>query len=186
MTGPWDGHGVGPSPELVKAAADHLEVERGGITFPAPTMVPYPNSGSGYAAGSDTSRERQERNDASGVTSAVQQLALRTITSAASEGVTVAEFEDMHHIGHGQASSAFSHLHRAGHVRRIKMRRKRHEIYVLPEHINGREESPYRPRMKPAKHISEVSDEVMVEAMVKADIPVEAHRKIRAFLKHLP
>lgn len=141
-------------------------------------MKEYPNgNGSGHA-GNDTSRERQERNDASGVTSAVQQLALRTIAAAASEGVTVAEFEDMHHIGHGQASSAFSHLHRAGHVRRIKMRRKRHEIYVLPERINGREESPYRPRLKPAKSAKDYTEEQMLDLLRKAGFERTAEDKL--------
>lgn len=149
-------------------------------------MKPYPGgNGSGHA-GNDTSRERQERLDANGVTSAVQQLALRTIGRMASEGLTVAEFEDMHDIGHGQASSAFSHLHRAGHVRRIKMRRKRHEIYVLPEHVNGREESHYRPRLKPAKHPRDLSEDAVLVAMENARIPRISYNQVREFLKHLP
>ena len=109
-------------------------------------MIPYGNTGSGHA-GNDTSRERQEREDATGITAETQQLALRLMGGARAElGMTAAEFEDLAGIGHGRASSALSHLHRAGHIRRIKERRGRHEVYVLPEHVAGREESPYRPR----------------------------------------
>lgn len=110
-------------------------------------MIEYPNMGSGHA-GNDTSRERQEREDASGITAETQKLALRLLGGARSQlGMTASEFEDLAGIGHGRASSALSHLHRAGHIRRIKERRQRHEVYVLPEHVDGREESPYRPRV---------------------------------------
>jgi hypothetical protein len=149
-----------------------------------PLMVPYPDgSGSGHA-GNDTSRERQERNDASGVTSLVQRAALRMVELSGSEGVTVAEFEDLTATGHGQASSAFSHLHRAGHVRRIKMRRKRHEIYVMPEFVNGREESPYRPRLKPAKHPRDVTEQQFEEACEQAGVNLSfgEYRRLMGFL----
>ncbi len=124
-----------------------------------PLMIPYPNGhGSGHA-GNDTSRERMEHNDATGITSLVQRAAYAQLGALKSEGMTVAEFEDLTGIGHGQVSSAFSHLHRAGKIKRIKMRRKRHEIYVLPEWVNGREESPYRPRLKPAKASRDIGDD---------------------------
>ena len=137
---------AGPSDELVKAAAAELQVERGGVTFPAPTMIEYPGMGSGHA-GNDTSRERQEREDATGITARTQRDAMFWLGKQEGEGMTAAELEDILGIGHGRASSALSHLHRAGHIRRIKERRNRHEVYVLPEYVDGREESPYRPRL---------------------------------------
>lgn len=148
-------------------------------------MIPYPGAGSGHA-GNDTSRERQERNDALGITSQVQQSTLRMLEHYQSEGMTAAELEDRLGVGHGMASSALSHLHRAGHIRRVKMRRKRHEIYVLPEYVNGREESPYRPRLKPARHVRELPDSTVLAAMDEAFLPLEALPQIRKFLELLP
>lgn len=150
-----------------------------------PTMIPYGTTGSGHA-GNDTSRERQERLDASGVTSMVQRQTLAALELLRSEGLTAAELEDRMGVGHGMASSALSHLHRAGHVRRIKMRRKRHEIYVLPEYVNGREESPYRPRAKPARHVRELPDDTVIHAMEAAGISTAHLAVIRKFLEALP
>lgn len=109
-------------------------------------MIPYPNAGSGHA-GNDTSRERQEREDASGITAEMQQIVFTWLHVRGATGCTAAEVEDHFLVGHGRASSALSHLHRAGHVRRIKERRDKHEVYVLPSNVEGREESPYRPRL---------------------------------------
>lgn len=130
-------------------------------------MKPYPKMGSGNAV-NDTSRERQEGNDSSGVTSHVQSRALRFLEKTKSHGMTAAELEDMMGIGHGMASSAFSHLHRAGRVTRVKMRRGRHEIYVLPEFVNGREESPYRPRPKQQRHPREYTREEWEKAAAES------------------
>jgi hypothetical protein len=149
-------------------------------------MVPYPDgSGSGHA-GNDTSRERQERNDASGVTSMTQRAVYAALGVAKSDGFTALDVELGLKIGHGGASSALSHLHRAGKVKRIKMRRNRHEIYVLPEYVNGREESPYRPRNKPARHVRDLPDATVLEAMRKADIAPTRLESIRKLLSVLP
>lgn len=188
------GYRVGPSDELVKAQAAELRVERGGIKYPngpvpkpsAPEMVPYGEQGSGHA-GNDTSRERQEREDALGTTAWRQAQVLGAIATAASAGVTVMEIEKDFDLHHGQASSALSHLHRAGHVARLKMRRSKQEIYVLPRFINGRDESPYRPREN-RKHPRFLSDAAVVEAMHGASIKVTpaTTQMIRRFLELLP
>ena len=130
-------------------------------------MKPYPKMGSGHAV-NDTSRERQEGNDGSGVTSHVQVSALRMLAVAGSLGMTSAELEDKLGIGHGMASSAFSHLHRAERVKRIKERRGRHEVYVLPELVGDREESPYRPRPKIQRHPRDYTREEWVQAAADA------------------
>jgi len=108
-------------------------------------MIPYPKAGSGHA-GNDSSRERQEREDASGITAETQRMALTMLENRGYQGMTAAEFEDAAGIGHGRASSALSHLHRAGHIRRLKEKRVKHEVYVVRDAVSGREESPYRPR----------------------------------------
>jgi hypothetical protein len=149
-----------------------------------PLMIPYPDgSGSGHA-GNDTSRERQEHNDGAGITSAVQRAVFQALHVAKSDGLTALDVELGLEVGHGMASSALSHLHRAGRIRRVKMRRKRHEIYVLPEHVNGREESPYRPRLKPAKHPRDVTEQQFEEAREQAGVNLSfgEYRRLMGFL----
>lgn len=151
-------------------------------------MIEYPNGhGSGHA-GNDTSRERQEREDARGLTGRRQRKTFEAVELAAAHGVTSAEIEDLLGVGHGQASSALSHLHRAGRIRRIKDRRNKQELYVLPEHIGERKESPYNPRPE-RKHPRFHSDMTVVTAMTAAGIPNatgENFARIRKFLENLP
>ena len=152
-----------------------------------PLMIPYPGDhGSGSAAGSATSKERQVNNDASGITSTVQRRVYDALGDLKSEGITALEVEFALGVGHGMASSALSHLHRAGKVTRIKMRRKRHEIYVLPEYVNGREESPYRPRLEPAKHPRDLSQEQVFGAMMDAGVDESLYPEVRKVLNALP
>jgi ribosomal protein S25 len=148
-------------------------------------MVPYPNGhGSGHA-GNATSRERQAREDASGMTLSRQQAALALVQTSAAEGVTVAEAEQFLGVGHGQASSALSHLHRAGRITRLKDRRRSQEIYVAAEFVNGRKESPYNARPQ-RKHPKFHSDRTVMEAMKVAGIAPTRYESIRKFLEALP
>lgn len=151
-------------------------------------MIPYPNAGSGHA-GNDTSMERQVREDATGLTKRRQQLALEAVTDASVTGMTSGELENHLGIGHGQASSALSHLHRAGRIRRIKDRRMGQEIYVLAEHVGERKESPYNPRDQ-RKHPKFHSDRTVMEAMDAAgivnDMAGTNYARIRKFLEALP
>lgn len=149
-------------------------------------MIPYGNTGSGHA-GNATSRDRQEIQDASGLTGKRQKATLEAVELSAGHGVTSAEMEDMLGVGHGQASSALSHLHRAGHIRRITERRNKQEIYVLPEHVGERKESPYNPRPE-RKHPKFHSDRTVVEAMKMAGLPLDkdTYDKIRKMLENLP
>jgi hypothetical protein len=149
-------------------------------------MVPYPNAGSGHAS-NDTSRERQEREDASGMTATRQAKALAWVEAAGANGLIVAEVERMLGVGHGQASSALSHLHRAGKVVRLRDRRHKQELYVHPDFVNGRRESPYNPRLN-RKHPKFYSDTTVLKAMKDADLPTTdlMYQHIRRFLEALP
>lgn len=147
-------------------------------------MIPYGQTGSGHA-GNGTSRDRQVWEDASGLTGQRQKATLEMVALAAKHGVTVAEMEEVLQVGHGQASSALSHLHRAGHIARLKDRRLRQEIYVLPEHVNGRKESHYTPRVE-RKHPKFASDRTVMEAMRVAGIAPTRYESIRKFLEALP
>lgn len=149
-------------------------------------MIPYGTAGSGHA-GNDTSKERQEKADASGLTLTRQKATLEAVELSAGHGVTSAEMEDLLGIGHGQASSALSHLHRAGRIRRIKERRNKQEIYVTAEHVGDRVESPYNPRPE-RKHPKFHSDRTVMEAMRMAELPLTEpmYAHIRKFLENLP
>lgn len=152
-----------------------------------PLMIPYPaGHGSGHA-GNATSRERQLREDATGLTATRQAKALEAVELAARRGITVAELEEYLGIGHGQASSALSHLHRAGRIKRITARRKSQEIYVAEEYRDGRDESPYNARSA-RKHPKFHSDRTVVEAMSMAGLPLDeqSYDAIRKFLENLP
>lgn len=152
-----------------------------------PTMIEYPNgNGSGHA-GNATSRERQQREDASGMTLSRQEAALELVQTSGAEGVTVAEAEGFLSVGHGQASSALSHLHRAGRVTRLKDRRRSQEIYVVPEHVNGRKESPYNARPQ-RKHPKFHSDTTVIEAMRVAGMTLDeqTYDGVRRMLENLP
>lgn len=149
-------------------------------------MIPYPNAGSGHA-GNATSRERQEIEDAKGLTQSRQADTLRWVTAAGSDGMVVAELEKVLRVGHGQASSALSHLHRAGKVVRLRSRRAKQEIYVVREFVNGREESPYNPRLN-RKHPKFLSDATVLKAMGEAGMSLSEHNYgvVRKFLELLP
>lgn len=150
-------------------------------------MIPYPGGhGSGHA-GNATSRERQLAADASGMTETRQAETLRWVTAAGDEGVVVAELEQVLRVGHGQASSALSHLHRAGKVVRLKDRRNKQELYVVPDFVNGRTESPYNPRLN-RKHPKFYSDTTVLNAMRTAELPATEgmYQHIRKFLEALP
>lgn len=147
-------------------------------------MIPYGATGSGHA-GNESSKERQVAADASGLTGKRQKATLEAVELAARRGVTAAEMEQVLGVGHGQASSALSHLHRAGHIRRIKERRFKQEIYVTPEHVGERVESPYNPRPE-RKHPKFHSDRTVLEAMRQADIAPTRYESMRKFLENLP
>lgn len=141
------------------------------MTTEAPGYIPYGQTGSGHA-GNATSRERQEREDALGKTAHRQREALRSIAAAGDSGMTCGEVETLYGWHHGQSSSALTHLHRAGHVARLKERRNGQEIYICPEHVNDRALSPYNPRTPQGRrHPRDLSDAVVLKAMADAGIP---------------
>jgi hypothetical protein len=150
-------------------------------------MIEYPNGhGSGHA-GNATSRERQQIEDASGLTEGRQKMALNAVTAAGPDGLVVSELELILAVGHGQASSALSHLHRAQKVVRLRDRRNKQELYVVPDYVNGRKESPYNPRLN-RKHPKFYADATVLKAMEEANLRTdrETYNSIRKFLEALP
>lgn len=100
--------------------------------------LPYAGT-SGFAAGSPTSQQRQIREDEEGVTESRQTTVIAYLQGRGGLGVTSPELEQRYGWHHGQASAALSNLHKAGKIARLAQSRERCSIYVLPDHVNGRE-----------------------------------------------
>jgi hypothetical protein len=129
-------------------------------------LLPY--AGTSGWSGSDTSRERAEEADASGVTSARQTIVLELIGATETVGMTWHELTQLTGWHHGLASGALSVLHKTGHLARVTERRNRCQIYVLPQYVNGRET---------AKHGRKSDAETIAE--LRAQL-AEAHRLLEA------
>lgn len=109
-------------------------------------ILPYPDRRAGRSSGwsgSDTSRERAERDDATGVTSERQRFVLSLLGNRGPAGLTWHELAESTGMHHGQASGVLSNLHQGGRVARLSDRRGRCHPYVLPEYVQGRETQPY-------------------------------------------
>jgi hypothetical protein len=146
--------------------------------------LPYGEKGSGWS-GSETSRERAEREDAMGITGKRQAQVFALLATRNTQGMTVKEVEDALSIGHGPASSALTHLHRADRVARLQERRVGQQVYVLKGYVEDREESPYRPRQaKPhPRYLSKVQ---VLEVMGDAGVDEELYPQVRRILENLP
>jgi hypothetical protein len=103
-----------------------------------------PYGGTSGWSGSSTSYERAISNDESGVTSKNQMLFMSDLLFCGEQGMTSKEWGLIHNLEHQTYSSIPSVLHEGGFVERLSNRRGRHEIYVLPEYVNGRETKPHR------------------------------------------
>jgi hypothetical protein len=147
-------------------------------------IIPYGETGSGWS-GSDTSRERQEREDGAGITGWRQHEVFAYLTKRGADGATVAEVEDHFEIGHGKASSALTHLHRADRIKRMKERRNGQEVYILEQFRGEREEAAYRPRL-PRKHPRYLTRDQVLAAMMDASVDDSMYEDVRAVLENLP
>lgn len=113
----------------------------------------YPEPGgeetTGGWSGSETSHERAVEAERSGRASRVRDAAWEVVRLGGLQGATWYEVSAALHCHHGSASSALSNLHMMGKVERLRERRGRSAIYVLPHAVNGRETAPFG-RRKPA------------------------------------
>lgn len=98
-----------------------------------------PYAGTEGWSGSDASRDRA-RTDVSSGSAAERQSHIRAILSrSGEEGATWHEIAAALGIHHGQATGSLSSMHKDGQICRLKERRGRSSIYVLPESVGGRE-----------------------------------------------
>lgn len=132
----------------------------------AEQITPYGRKGSGYS-GSSASKRRQKDEDETGVTGFRQVAIFKTIAGFRGQGMTTGEVERVHKVGHGQASGALTLLHRRGAVVRLAERRNRQHVYVLPEFVYDREQSPYRARFS-VNNLSAAEVGLMEDAVTAA------------------
>jgi hypothetical protein len=147
-------------------------------------MRAYGRTGSGDA-GNDTSRARRIVADKTGLTGKRQKVIFELVVHSGREGVTVGEVENYTGLGHGPASSALTHLHRAGHIQRITEQRMKQEVYVHPDFRNDRTESPYRPRRE-IHHPKYLTKEQLLAVMMDAQVDESFYPEIRRVLENLP
>lgn len=120
-------------------------------------VLPYGMT-SGWS-GSDASRERAERADASGLTGENQRRLYRMLKNAQHQGLTWAEAADIAGWHHGTASGALSALHKARIISRLAERRMGSSVYVLPEFVGDRETRGYEPNLS-AKLLRQILEEL--------------------------
>lgn len=68
-----------------------------------------------------------------------QQIVLKMVKKRPVMGYTAREIEDAHGLDHGKVSGALSLLHKKGIISLLNEKRNGFRIYVLSEHIKGRE-----------------------------------------------
>lgn len=106
-------------------------------------MPELPYNGSSGWSGSETSKERADRADASGETANRQQTVLDMLNTRGHAGLTVKELRETTGWHHGLASGTLSALHKAGTIQRLKgPRRTRCKVYVAVDYVAGRETEP--------------------------------------------
>jgi hypothetical protein len=147
-------------------------------------IIPYGQKGSGWS-GSETSRERAEREDAMGITGKRQAQVYALLATHTGTGMTVKEVEDHLSLGHGPASSALTHLHRADRVARLQERRNGQQVYVLKGYVEDREESPYRPRLA-RPHPKYLTKDQVLAIMSDAGADEDLYPIVRRILDGLP
>ena len=103
-----------------------------------------PYAGTSGWSGSDTSYQRAIDNDKSGATSKNQALFLSDLLFSGEIGLTAREWGEVHNFEHQTYSSIPSVLHLSGLVVRLTERRGRHQVYVLPNYVNGRATAPHK------------------------------------------
>lgn len=100
-------------------------------------LLPY--AGTSGWSGSDTSKERAEWNDNSGVTSRNHKTALELLHFKKADGLTWAELAAITQWHHGTSSGVLSVLHKEGVIARLsEVRRNRCKVYVHPDYVLGR------------------------------------------------
>jgi len=101
--------------------------------------TPYDGGTSSGWSGSATSHERALAADADGTTALRQRQVVEALARAGVDGMTAQEVCRHYDLPTNSIAPSLTILHKEGHIARLTQRRGRHEIYVLPHHVNGRD-----------------------------------------------
>lgn len=113
-------------------------------------LLPY-NGSSGFS-GTDTSEDRARLMDESGVTGVNQRKTVALLERMGYTGLTWKELADLTGWHHGTASGALSVLHKERVIARLRSRRGRCRIYVLPSYTAGRDTDMQGRKQKVCPH----------------------------------
>lgn len=105
-----------------------------------PIWKPYADGTSGQQGDGSLESEPSRR--------ALMPVVYSYVASAGKIGYTSAELRNIMKQHHGKVSGALSNLHRSGSIVRLREKRGRSGIYVLPKHVDGRETVPVRSNKK--------------------------------------
>lgn len=149
----------------------------------------FPYGGTSGHSGSETSAERAAVADESGITTERDRMTYDRVVAAGAEGRTWYEIGDATGMHHGEVSGCLTRLHQRKHVCRLQEARgrggrgKRSQVYVLPRHVNGRPESPYKPNVTKrvlADTLTELDNLLRVGDTVKARSLI--HRTLATYI----
>ena len=139
---------------------------------PVETITPY--AGTSGWSGSTTSKERAERQDKDGTTSKRQQAVLVALADLREKGATWIELGTLLGLHHGSISGVLSNLHREGFLCRLKARRGRCQIYILPQFVGDSELEPFRPNVS-TRLLAEILAELETD-LAKGAVALARHR----------
>jgi len=111
--------------------------------------VSLPYAGSSGWSGSNTSKDRADAADGSGVTSWRQSAAIAALYVAGSEGMTWQELGSVMGWHHGTASGLLSVLHKDSRIARLTEARDRCKVYVHLDYVGGRDVEAHGRKAKP-------------------------------------
>lgn len=140
-------------------------------------LLPY--AGTSGWSGSDASRERAEHLDSSGVTSRRQRGVLHMMYLFGPSGVTWVDVAEQQSIHHGSASGLLSVLHKERRIERLTLKRNGSSVYVLPEYVEGRETSPHKSHLAPARP----STEFFIQTLEDIRYDLESGNSARALFR---
>jgi hypothetical protein len=101
--------------------------------------------------------------------------ALNMVARNGKHGITWAELAMQKQLHHGQASGALSNLHRTGRVVRLKERRGRCGVYVLPIYVDGRETVPHKSNKRRVNRDAEFKIEALLLELAQGNPGGDGH-----------
>jgi hypothetical protein len=141
--------------------------------------LPYPEPDGTHTtghAGSEASHDRAVNEASNGTATRRQRAALHLLSEAKTYGLTWGDLALAYGWHHGQASAVLSVLHKDGTIVRLKQRRNKSSIYVLPEWANDRPTSSHR-SVRSARNARNVQL-LLAAARANPDGAIPSHRII--------